>query len=273
MEEMSFDAERVKYVEERLDIINRLKLKYDNKNGNGRIEDIEKTLECLTKRHTILKNADEELLSLKEKLGAAKKALMDECAVLSEKRKKAANTFEKKLMEELKDLNFMEVNFKADFKEAASPSAKGNDIVEFYISTNAGEKLKPLSEVASGGELSRIMLALKTIMAGMEDTETLIFDEIDTGISGRTAQKVSEKMKYISRTHQVMAITHLPQIAAMADTHFLIEKSVKNNKTVTDIKELDEEAAVMEIARMLGGREITDTAVGNAREMKKMAAE
>ena len=188
-------------------------------------------------------------------------------------RSKAAGVFEKKLTEELKDLNFNEVSFKVDFEEASHFTSKGIDVAEFYISTNAGEKLKPLSDVASGGELSRIMLGLKTIMAGKEDTETLIFDEIDTGISGRTAQRVSEKLKLISKNHQVMAITHLPQIAAMADSHFLIEKSVKAGKTVTDISELDNEKAVMELARMLGGKEITDIAVENAREMKKMAVE
>ncbi len=273
MEEMSFDEERVHYVEERLDTINRLKLKYDGKNGNGSIDDVETNLDKLRERLEMLRNADTRLAAIKEELGRAETSLRAESIKLTAARKKAAGVFEKKLTEELKDLNFNEVSFKVDFEEASHFTSKGIDVAEFYISTNAGEKLKPLSDVASGGELSRIMLGLKTIMAGKEDTETLIFDEIDTGISGRTAQRVSEKLKLISKNHQVMAITHLPQIAAMADSHFLIEKSVKAGKTVTDISELDNEKAVMELARMLGGKEITDIAVENAREMKKMAVE
>ncbi len=273
MEEMSSDEERVHYVEERLDTINRLKLKYDGKNGNGSIDDVETNLDKLRERLEMLRNADTRLAAIKEELGRAETSLRAESIKLTVARKKAAGVFEKKLTEELKDLNFNEVSFKVDFEEASHFTSKGIDVAEFYISTNAGEKLKPLSDVASGGELSRIMLGLKTIMAGKEDTETLIFDEIDTGISGRTAQRVSEKLKLISKNHQVMAITHLPQIAAMADSHFLIEKSVKAGKTVTDISELDNEKAVMELARMLGGKEITDIAVENAREMKKMAVE
>ena len=272
MEEMSFDEERVHYVEERLDTINRLKLKYDGKNGNGSIDDVETNLDKLRERLEMLRNADTRLAAIKEELGRAETSLRAESIKLTAARKKAAGVFEKKLTEELKDLNFNEVSFKVDFEEASHFTSKGIDVAEFYISTNAGEKLKPLSDVASGGELSRIMLGLKTIMAGKEDTETLIFDEIDTGISGRTAQRVSEKLKLISKNHQVMAITHLPQIAAMADSHFLIEKSVKAGKTVTDISELDNEKAVMELARMLGGKEITDIAVENAREMKKLAS-
>lgn len=273
MEEMAFDEERVHYVAERLDTINRLKLKYDGKNGNGSIFDLEENLRKLRERYDMLKNADEELAVIKEEQKKAEERLKCESDKLTAARKKVAGIFEKKLMEELKDLNFNQVSFKVRFEMSSHFMAKGVDQVEFYISTNAGEKLKPLSNVASGGELSRIMLALKAIMAGSEDTETLIFDEIDTGISGRTAQRVSEKMKLISKNHQVMAITHLPQIAAMADTHFLIEKSVKKGKTVTDIRKLDDEETVMELARMLGGREITDTAIENAREMKKMAVE
>lgn len=273
MDEMSFDEERVHYVEKRLDTINRLKLKYDGKNGNGSIDDVQRNLTKLKERFEMLKNADTRLADIKEELNRVEAKLKSESDKLTEARKKAAEEFEKRIIEELKDLNFNEVSFKVNFEVASHFTAKGIDVTEFYISTNTGQKLKPLSDVASGGELSRIMLALKTIMAGKEDTETLIFDEIDTGISGRTAQRVSEKMKIISKTHQVMAITHLPQIAAMADTHFLIEKSVRGGKTVTDIRELDDEKAVMELARMLGGKEITDIAIENAREMRKMAVE
>lgn len=139
------------------------------------------------------------------------------------------------------------------------------------ISTNPGEPLMPLAKIASGGELSRIMLGIKTIMAGQDDIDTLIFDEIDTGISGRTAQKVAEQMKLLSKKHQIICITHLPQIAAMADNHLKIEKTSEGNETSTKIYPLDEEKSVEELARMLGGAEITETVMQNAREMKKLA--
>ena len=143
--------------------------------------------------------------------------------------------------------------------------------MEFLISTNPGEAIRPLAKVVSGGELSRIMLAIKTILADRDETETLIFDEIDTGISGRTAQKVSEKMAQIGQRHQVICITHLPQIAAMADSHFEIEKNVEENETVTSIHPLSEEDSVRELARMLGGAKITDSVLANASEMKELA--
>lgn len=151
-------------------------------------------------------------------------------------------------------------------------SADGYDDVEFMISTNKGEELRPLSHVASGGELSRIMLAFKTVLADKDDIHTLIFDEIDTGISGRTAWKVSEKLGILGKEHQVICITHLPQIAAMADSHFLIEKGTSEGRTVTNIKKLKDEDSLRELARMLGGASITDAALQNAKEMKDLAA-
>ena len=150
-------------------------------------------------------------------------------------------------------------------------SANGTDEAEFMISTNPGEPVKPLAKVASGGELSRIALAVKTVMADTDEIPTLIFDEIDSGISGRTAQMVSQKMKLLAGTHQIICITHLPQIAAMADVHFLIEKSVENNETISRIHPLNEEESVQELARMLGGVEITDAVIQNAREVKALA--
>ena len=143
--------------------------------------------------------------------------------------------------------------------------------MEFMISTNKGEKLKPLNQVASGGELSRIMLAFKTVLADKDDIQTLIFDEIDTGISGKTAWKVSEKMGILGRNHQIICITHLPQIAAMSDVHFLIEKNAKKERTVTTIRKISEEDDLRELARMLGGAEITEAALQNAKEMKELA--
>ena len=148
----------------------------------------------------------------------------------------------------------------------------GYDEAQFLISTNPGQPLRPLKDVASGGELSRIMLAIKTVLADTDDIPTLIFDEIDTGISGRTAQKVSEKLAYIGRTHQVICITHLPQIAAMADVHFEIAKSSSNGQTVTTIRVLDRQASIEELARLLGGARITDAVLKNASEMKELAS-
>ncbi len=266
IDEMTFDEERIRYVSDRLDLINKLKMKY-----GITIELITEKLTSLKERYSKLKNAEEELAQIKEELKTIEEKLTKQCKKLTDIRMNEAKSLEKNITDALMDLNFLEVNFKVDFDKADNFTSKGMDVIQFYISTNSGEKLKPLSEVASGGELSRIMLALKTIMAGNDGIDTLIFDEIDTGISGRTAQKVSEKMKFISKNHQVMAITHLPQIAAMADNHYLIEKSVKNGKTITQINELSYEESVMELARILGGTMITDAVVNNAREMKKLA--
>ena len=170
------------------------------------------------------------------------------------------------------DLNFLDVEFTMEFGRLDHYTASGYDEAEFAISTNPGEPVRPLGQVASGGELSRIMLAIKTVLADSDEIPSLIFDEIDTGISGRTAQKVSEKLSIISRNHQVICITHLPQIAAMADCHYEIAKSVDKGKTVTRIHALDEEQMVEELARLLGGARITDAVRENAREMKKLAA-
>ena len=175
------------------------------------------------------------------------------------------------IVEALRDLNFLDVKFEMNFELLSDYTSNGIDDAQFMISTNPGEPVKPLGKIASGGELSRIMLGIKTVMAENDRIESLIFDEIDSGISGRTAQMVSEKMNALGRNHQIICITHLPQIAAMADSHFLIEKSVENSSTFSNIYKLDEESSVNELARMLGGVEITDTVIESAREMKKMA--
>ncbi|MGB4954825.1 MAG: DNA repair protein RecN, partial [Fusicatenibacter saccharivorans] len=186
-------------------------------------------------------------------------------------RRNYAKRLETQIIEGLRDLNFLHVAFEISFEKTKSYTENGTDAVEFLISTNPGEAIRPLAKVVSGGELSRIMLAIKTILADRDETETLIFDEIDTGISGRTAQKVSEKMAQIGQRHQVICITHLPQIAAMADSHFEIEKNVEENETVTSIHPLSEEDSVRELARMLGGAKITDSVLANASEMKELA--
>ena len=201
----------------------------------------------------------------------AEKILEEASHELSEIRKKYSKQLDEKIIEGLKELNFEDVDFSIRFDRRKNYTDNGYDAVEYEISTNPGESRKPLGQIVSGGELSRIMLAIKAILADKDQIDTLIFDEIDTGISGRTAQKVSEKMAQIGQRHQVICITHLPQIAAMADSHFEIEKNVEENETVTSIHPLSEEDSVRELARMLGGAKITDSVLANASEMKELA--
>lgn len=261
-----FDSQEAAELEERLNLINHLKLKYGNS-----MEDIFSYAEEKQKKLEVLENYELSRSNAEKEAEDLKKILDKECDNLTTVRKKAASSFEKKVTEALEDLNFLQVKFEIDFKKSGVYTSNGNDKAEFMISSNPGEPLMPLAKIASGGELSRIMLGIKTIMAGEDDIDTLIFDEIDTGISGRTAQKVAEHMKMISGDHQVICITHLPQIAAMADNHLKIEKKSDNGETITDIFVLDEEKSVEELARMLGGAQITDTVMENAKEMKKLA--
>jgi len=186
-------------------------------------------------------------------------------------RKDAAKNLSKDIIATLMDLNFLEVSFDVKFVSCDEFTPKGMDDVEFMISTNPGEELRPLKNVASGGELSRIMLGLKTILANKDEIDTLIFDEIDTGISGKTAGLVADKLGIISRNHQVICITHLPQIAAMADAHFVIEKNVVDDYTKTSITRLSKEGEIDELSRMLGGMNISDAVRENAKEMKEFA--
>ena len=190
---------------------------------------------------------------------------------LSKIRKEYSEQLVEKVVNALKDLNFLDVDFSINFTRKKIYTANGYDEVEYEISTNPGEARKPLGKIVSGGELSRIMLALKAILADRDQIETLIFDEIDTGISGRTAQKVSEKMAVIGAHHQVLCITHLPQIAAMADTHFEIEKHLAGTETITEIHVLEGVDSIKELARLLGGAEITEAVMENAKEMKELA--
>lgn len=264
LSDSEFDDETYYKTEQRLDLINHLKSRY-----GSTIPEILKAYGEKTDRIGILNDYDHYLDELSEKLNKKKKELDKLCAEVSGIRKKAGEELAKAVSSALVDLNFLDVSFAADFKEIPY-SANGTDEVEFLISTNPGEPLKPLAKIASGGELSRIALAIKTVMAA-DTVGTLIFDEIDSGISGRTAQMVSEKMALLAKDHQIISITHLPQIAAMADAHFLIEKSVKEQSTVSKIHLLKEEESVKELARMLGGVEITDTVLKSAREMKTMA--
>lgn len=259
-----FDEETFYETEKRLDLINHLKSKYGNT-----IADILKYGEEKAERITVLNDYDAYLAGLQKNVSEKEKQLEQLSREVSDIRKKESKKLTESIKNALLDLNFLDVQFMMEFAET-DYTANGIDDAQFLISTNPGEPVKPLGKVASGGELSRIMLAIKTVMAS-DKIGTLIFDEIDSGISGRTAQMVSEKMNALGRSHQIICITHLPQIAAMADSHFLIEKSVENQATVSKIHKLTDEESVEELARMLGGVEITDTVLENAREMKQMA--
>lgn len=268
MDDMSFDEEEYGQIEERLDVIHNLEAKY-----GGSLDQIFINLEEKQKRLDELEDYDGAKKRTAEELQRVSDRLEHLSGQLSEMRKHTAKELTKKIREGLKDLNFIDVEFSMEFSRLGHYTANGFDEAEFLISTNPGEPLKPLGMVASGGELSRIMLAIKTVLADTDDIPTLIFDEIDTGISGRTAQKVSEKLAYIAGNHQVICITHLPQIAAMADCHYEIAKAVEEGRTATSIHRLGGEEVVEELARLLGGAEITEAVRANAREMKRLAKE
>lgn len=263
---VTFGQEDFYTVEERLNLINHLKDKY-----GSTIEKIQAY--CQEKESYLEKLASYETYrqELKAKTDAAEKKLAEASKKLSGIRQKAAAQFATEVRHALEDLNFPAVCFEIRFETLDHYTAGGTDGVTFYISTNPGQPARPLKEVASGGELSRIMLAVKAVLADRDAIGTQIFDEIDAGISGRTAQKVSEKLSVIAGRRQVICITHLPQIAAMADAHFLIEKQVEAGSTHTVIRALDHEEETVELARMLGGVRITDAVLQNAREMKELA--
>lgn len=266
LDENDFDEATFYEMEKRLDVINHLKSKYGET-----IEEILGALDKKSARLEQLQDYDAYLDKLKQQLSKGTEELRQASKELSDARKKVAEQFTKEVKQALGDLNFLHVEFEMPFEETPDFTPNGMDDAQFMISTNPGEPIKPLVKVASGGEMSRIMLAIKTVMAESDDIECLIFDEIDAGISGRTAQMVSEKMNVLSRNHQIIVITHLPQIAAMADSHYLIEKSVDQEVTTSHIFPLEEEDAVKELARMLGGVEITDAVLENAKEMKALA--
>lgn len=264
--ELEYDPREVSRISERLDTINHLKLKYGKT-----IDDI---LQYQDKKQSYL----DELNNYSEKIDQIKGLITEsreKLQVLSERaskmRKTAAKELENSITDALKDLNFLSVDFKINITKKDKITDKGFDNVEFMISTNPGEPVRPLAKVASGGELSRIMLAIKSLLAGEDEIETLIFDEIDTGISGKTASMVAEKLAKISANHQVICISHLSQIAAMADSHYLIKKDMEDNSTATNIVKLTREESIKEIVRINGDGTMTDAAVAHAIEMKDMA--
>lgn len=266
LESNTFSEEEFRQMEDRLNTVNHLKAKYGKT-----IEDVIAYCTNLEVKYDNLLNQENYIEELKENLKSAETYLEKACGELSRERKRIAKELSDNITNALIDLNFLDVRFDMIFEKLDYFTPIGFDDPYFIISTNVGEDMKPLWQVASGGELSRIMLAIKSCLADADNIETLIFDEIDVGISGRTAQMVAEKIHGIGKKHQVICITHLPQIAAMANHHYLIEKQVNNGKTITKIEHLDSEKEITELARLIGGVEITDTVLQSAREMKELA--
>lgn len=266
MDNMELSSGQLEEVEKRLDLIRNIKAKY-----GATTEKVKQYAEKLQEKLDKYQVYDEYQKGLDEKIDKELLKLKTLSADISKVRKKCAKILEGKITDALIELNFLQVHFEIEVRTLDEYTSKGIDEVEFMISTNPGEDMKPIGSAASGGELSRIMLAVKAVLAEHDEISTLIFDEIDVGISGRTAQMVAEKMALIASSHQVICISHLAQIAAMADAHYLIEKSNDNNHTSTDIRRLHESETVDELARILGGVEITDAVVSSAKEMKGLA--
>ena len=266
IDELDFNEEEFDTINSRLDTIRSLQGKYSED-----LKEINKIYEGKKERLEFLENYEELISEYKEQQRSSVAKLNELCDKLSGLRKESAGVLKESIIRELHDLNFLGVDFDIEFKKLSDFTPQGRDSVELMISTNPGNPKKPLREIASGGELSRIMLAIKTVLADLDEVDTLIFDEIDTGISGRTAQKVSEKLMLIGRGHQVICITHLPQIAAMADHNYLIEKHTDGHSTKTEISYVKEKRLVEEIARLIGGSEITEAVLQTAKEMKDLA--
>jgi DNA repair protein RecN (Recombination protein N) len=266
LDNIDVDDERLNYLYERLNIVNKLKKKYGNT-----ITEILEYRESIYCRLEELLNNEKEIEIVNKNIEDLEEILADLSFNLSNKRKYISQILEERVTEELKILNMEKVFFKVNFEKNQYFSENGFDKIEFLISTNPGEELKPLSRIVSGGEMSRIMLAFKSILAYYDQIPTLIFDEIDTGISGRTAQIVGEKISSISINHQIICISHLPQIAALADSHFAITKDIVGEKTRTNIVKLSKEDRIKEMARLLGGVDLTDTTIKHAEEMIEMS--
>ena len=261
-----FSEEEFNETEERLNLINHLKAKYGKT-----VSDILAYCERKKQRIEELNDYDTFLQELEAKLKEAKAETDEVSETLHGIRAQYAGIFSEEIKKQMQELNFMDTRLEIRLVDTGRCSANGRDEAEFYIALNPGEPLRPLADIASGGELSRIMLAIKTVLADEEDTPTLIFDEIDAGISGITADKVGEKLHLFGKSRQVICITHLPQIAAAADVHFLIEKNAEDNSVKTRIERLDQDSSVRELARILGGSKVTDSILKSAKEMKELA--
>ncbi len=260
-DELSYSADELERIEARLDVIHRLRRKY-----GASCADILRYLENAREELDRIEFADDHLERLKGKLRKAEKSAWDAAMLLRQSRKAAAVTLSEQILSELSQLDMPKVQFSCEFTELEL-TANGADSVAFYMSANAGEALKPMSKVASGGELARIMLAMKNVLAQQDQVATLIFDEVDTGVSGRAAQKVAQKLKSVAKNKQVLCVTHLPQIAAMGDTHMLISKSERDGRTYTTVTPLDHQGRMQELARIIGGAQITETTLKSAEEM------
>lgn len=266
--EYAFSPEEMEAIETRLDLLHKLKRKY-----GGSVEEILETLVHDQAELSEIEFSEEALSRLQHRYESARMETQSLADELSASRAKAGQSLSERIMESLRQLDMPKVRFAVDFDRLGEPGPDGGDTVRFLLSADAGEELRSISRVASGGELSRIMLAMKNVLAENDDIHTLIFDEVDAGVSGRAAQRVAEKLAEVSRRKQVLCVTHLPQLAAMADQHFLIEKKERNGRTFTSVTLLAEEEAAREIARIISGANITDTTLLNAREMMDAAKE
>ena len=262
-DDLSYSADELEQIESRLDVIHRLRRKY-----GGNCEEILQYLENAQKELDEIAFADDHIARLKAKCEKAEKQAWDAALQLRNNRVAAAKTLSQRILSELSQLDMPRVQFTCNFTETEL-TVTGADMVAFYMSANAGEALKPLSKVASGGELARIMLAMKNVLAEQDQVATLIFDEVDTGVSGRAAQKVAEKLRSVAKTKQVLCVTHLPQLAALANTHLLIAKEERQGRTYTSVTPLDLEGRKRELARIIGGANITETTLKSAEEMLK----
>ncbi|HCC08318.1 MAG TPA: DNA repair protein RecN [Clostridiales bacterium] len=266
-ENIEHSPESINKVERRLDIIYSLKRKYGSS-----IAEILSYSDEIQAELDFIAGSEENIAKLKQEQIKIEEEIQDLCEQISCIRKQSATNIKEKIEQILNDLEMKNVRFEPDFKRKQNFDKNGYDEVEFLFSANKGEKVKQLDKIASGGEMSRVMLAIKTVLADTDNIETLIFDEIDTGISGYTAQKVAEKMALLSKKHQLICITHLPQIAAMADYHYNINKNSENDKTVTNVKLLNENDIINELARLITGAETTEITIKHAEEMKEQAS-
>ena len=263
-DDLSYSAEELDQIESRLDVIHKLRRKY-----GVTCEDILSYLEKARKELDDIEFADDHLEHLKKKLKKAEKEAWDAAKDLRKNRQETAVTMADRILTELAQLDMPRVQFACQFTET-DLTPNGADTVAFYMSANAGEAMKPMSKVASGGELARIMLAMKNVLAEKDQVNTLIFDEVDTGVSGRAAQKVAEKLRSVAAHKQVLCVTHLPQLAALANTHLLIAKSERDGRTYTSVTPLDIEGRKKELARIIGGTNITETTLKSAEEMLRI---
>ena len=265
LEELSYSADELEQIESRLDIIHRLRRKYGTT-----CQEILEYLENARKELDEIEFADDRVEQLKKQLSVKEKAAWEAAMLLRKDRQEKGNLLSEKILSELRQLDMPRVQFQCRFRETEL-GADGADLVAFYLSANAGEDLKPLSKVASGGELARIMLSMKNVLAEKDAVDTLIFDEVDTGVSGRAAQRIAEKLRALAQHKQVLCVTHLPQLAALADTHMLIAKSEHDGRTFTTVTPLDREGRKQELARIIGGTNITEITLKSAEEMLPQA--